>query len=47
MRSTFSLLGTIKCSTCSIDVDIAELGDHVCAPQQGQDSSQQEEKEEY
>ncbi|RPB22671.1 hypothetical protein L211DRAFT_317263 [Terfezia boudieri ATCC MYA-4762] len=33
MRSTFSLLGTIKCSTCGIDVDIAELGDHVCAPQ--------------
>ena len=36
MRSTFSLLGTIKCSTCGIDVDIAELGDHVCAPQKGQ-----------
>ncbi|KAF8419020.1 hypothetical protein EV426DRAFT_678417 [Tirmania nivea] len=33
MRSTFSLLGTIKCSTCGIDVDIAELGDHVCVPQ--------------
>ena len=29
------MLGTIKCSTCSMDVDIAELGDHVCVPQKG------------
>lgn len=29
------MLGTIKCSTCNMDVDIAELGDHVCVPEKG------------
>ncbi|KAI5797446.1 hypothetical protein DFH27DRAFT_103637 [Peziza echinospora] len=31
-RDTFSLLGAIKCSNCNADVDISELGDHVCSP---------------
>jgi len=47
MRSTFSLLGTIKCSTCGIDVDIAELGDHICAPQKGQGLISAKREEEY
>ncbi|KAF2126617.1 hypothetical protein P153DRAFT_378167 [Dothidotthia symphoricarpi CBS 119687] len=27
-----SLLPTIKCSSCGVDIDILELADHVCAP---------------
>ncbi|KAF2276359.1 uncharacterized protein EI97DRAFT_458298 [Westerdykella ornata] len=27
-----SFLPTIKCSTCSVDIDISQLADHVCAP---------------
>ncbi|KAF8467271.1 hypothetical protein BDZ91DRAFT_793655 [Kalaharituber pfeilii] len=45
MPSTFSLLGTIKCSTCGVDVDIAELGDHVCAPQTSKASEKAPEPE--